>query len=140
MKTRRRYSFPLKIDTFMYFTEEEKKVVKSCQVTPALSCLLLLSNSRLKFLATTYQPLFASLYSTFEQTRLFNSLKLGLRESTSLRLAFCHPANMCSTYINIPGSSGFFTTLPGVAVDEAANSQISAKSLIIVFFSVLYSL
>ena len=47
------------------FTEMAKKECKFCQATAAWYCLLLLSNSRKTFLATTYQPYLPSLYVLF---------------------------------------------------------------------------
>ena len=59
-----RFSMCARIHSFRIsaFTEEGKKFGKYSKATPAWSCLLLLSNSRLKVPATTYQPLFPSLY------------------------------------------------------------------------------
>ena len=47
-------------------TEMAKKECKFCYATAAWSCLLLLSNSRKKFLATTYHPYLPSLYEAIE--------------------------------------------------------------------------
>ena len=55
-------------------TEKAKKECKFCKATAAWSCLLLLSNSRNNFLATTYHPYLPSLYNL--KTLTFTNFQL----------------------------------------------------------------